>query len=212
MIRHRLGRGSAKPVLLLVVGLVALSGCAASPDDSVPAPSRHGELEAAPGWVEPGWMTQVRQDDEQYQTASIACYAEYGLTAVKSIGGGSVGFLDLADETGQVPPAVEAVLDEASADCNERVPLPEHHASTADDAAYARMIDLRECIVAYGYDVPEAPSAATWKDSSLSNIWNPYSAMFADGSSLPQAELRSLMAACPQSGPGYYVEAPIDEG
>ena len=157
-------------------------------------------------------MTQVRQQDEEFQSAMIACYAEFGLTGVRTIGGGGVGFLDLADDSGQIPPAVQGVLDEASAECNARVPLAEHRSAVANDEAYARLLDLRDCIIAYGYDVPEPPSAATWKDSPLSSIWNPYSAMFSGGNSLPQDELQSLMTACPQSGPGAYAEAPNDDG
>ena len=212
MMSSRLGRDAAKPAVVAAVILVLLSGCSGPVSEPEPEFTPGVELEAAPGWVEPGWMTQVRQDDEEFQSAMISCYAEFGLTGVRTIGGGGVGFLDLPSENGQLTPEIEAVLEEASAECNARVPLPEHQGAVADDEAYGRMLSLRDCIIAYGYDVPEAPSAETWKDTPVSGIWNPYSAMFSDGSSLPQDELRSLMAACPQSGPGNYAEAPTDGG
>lgn len=102
-------------------------------------------------------------------------------------------------------------MDAASEDCNVRVPLPDHRGqSSLDDAAYERLVDLRECLLAQGYDVPEPPSAEAWKDSSLESAWNPYEAMFGGpaGQQIPQDELRSLMVACPQSGPTYYAEVP----
>ncbi len=199
--RFRAGRHFR--ALAVVLGAVALTGCAAPGSGD----------QAAPGWDEPGWMAQVREQDEAYQSAMISCYAEYGLEAARSIGGGGVGFVNLADDSGQMPPGVADVLETASADCNARVPLPDHRASqTFDDASYQRLLELRACIAAHGYDVPEAPSAETWKDSEPSTAWNPYSAMFAGTSGTPisQDELRSLMAACPQSGPSYYIEAPTD--
>lgn len=157
-------------------------------------------------------MAQVRQQDDAYQAAMISCYAEYGLTAVRTIGGGSVGFVDLADDSGQMPPGVEAVVEKASADCNERVPAPEHRSSGLDHAAYQRMLDLRRCIVAHGYDVAEPPSEQTWQDADPGSAWNPYTAAFGGGSGeqVSQDELRSLMTACPQPGPSYYVVAPVD--
>lgn len=154
-------------------------------------------------------MAQVRQQDDAYAAAIESCYAEYGLEATRIIGG-AVGFVDLMDEDGQMPPGVEDVLEAAAEDCNSRVPLPEHRSSrTLDDALYQRVIESRECIVAHGYDVPEPPSAETWKDSDPNLAWTPYLAMFdGSGPTIPQDELRSLMDACPQSGPTFYAEVP----
>jgi hypothetical protein len=155
-------------------------------------------------------MAQVRQQDEAYASAMISCYAEYGLDATQIIGG-AVGFVDLADDNGQLPPGLEEVLETASEDCNARVPLPDHRGSrTLDDASYQRVLELRECIIAHGYEVPEAPSEDTWKDSAPYLAWNPYVAMFDGSPLMAQDELRSLMEACPQSGPNFYVEVPTD--
>ena len=162
-------------------------------------------------------MAQVRQQDEAFQSAMIACFAEYGLEATRQIGGGDVGIHFTSDDGSipEIPPGVQAIIDEAAEDCNARVPLPDHHASkTLDGAAYERMIDLRECIVAQGYDVPEPPSAEVWIDSGLMAAFNPYVATLMGPSAIrvPQDELRSLMEACPQSGPNYYSEASTGGG
>ncbi|ACZ30615.1 hypothetical protein Xcel_1587 [Xylanimonas cellulosilytica DSM 15894] len=158
-------------------------------------------------------MAQVRQADEEFQSAMIACYAEFGLESVRSIGGGTVGMVNLIDETGQVPAGVQARVDAAAAECNARVPLPEHQSWAFDGAAYQRMIELRECIVAHGFEVPEAPSEEAWKDSEPASAWNPYEAMLggARGASTTQDEVAALMTACPQPGPSYYSLAPTSD-
>lgn len=99
-------------------------------------------------------MAQVRQADEEFQAAMISCYAEFGLEGVRGIGGGTVLMANLADETGQISAGVQARVDAAAEECNARVPLPEHQAWAFDGAAYQRMIELRECIVARGFEVP----------------------------------------------------------
>lgn len=189
---------------VVALALLALAGCAASapPTDSAP----EALLEVAPGWSEPGWMAQVRQEDETFQRGQIACYAEYGLTATATMGG-SVGFVNLPTDA-----ATEKLLDDAAADCNARVPLPERKSLHAlDDAAYARMIEVRACIVAHGWELPEPPSAQTWKDASLEEAWNPYQVLIGPGAQkIAAAELFALADACPQPGPNYVVLAPTD--
>ena len=155
-------------------------------------------------------MAQVRQEDEAFQSAMIACYAEYGLEGVRLIGGGSVGFLDLPTD-----PATQQVAEAAAADCNERVPLPARRQGPKlfDDEHYQRMLDTRSCIVAHGFEVPEAPSAQTWKDSDVATAWNPYGVLFdgPSGQPISMHDLSALMDACPQSGPNYYTWAPVPD-
>lgn len=152
-------------------------------------------------------MAQVRQEAEEYQSGQIACYAGYGLTAVKTMIG-TVGFVDLPQD-----PATQALVDEASADCNARFPLPEFmNNRVLDDAAYQKMLDTRECIVAHGYSVPDPPSAETWKESSLETAFNPYNE-FINGSSqsaMTPVELFALADACPQAGPNFVALAPTN--
>ena len=155
-------------------------------------------------------MAQVRQQNEEFQSGQIACYAEYGLTAVRVMGGG-VGFVNLPPDE-----ATDALLDLASADCNVRVPLPGYKQDqTLTDAAYGRMLELRACIIAHGYGLPEAPSAETWKDSSpVYEAWNPYWALIGPDASvsLKQADLFALEEACPQPGPNFQALAPTGDG
>lgn len=132
--------------------------------------------------------------------------------AVRSVGGGNVGFLNLADESGQIPRSIEERLQAASADCNVRVPVPEYKSSVFGDAAYRRMIELLECIAAQGFETPDPPSLEAWLESgaNAASAWNPYTEMFAGStvSDTTQEERRRLMETCPQSLPSYYVEAP----
>jgi len=145
-------------------------------------------------------MAQVRQANEVYQSGQIACYAEYGLTAVKSMGGG-VGFWNVPDD-----PASQALLETASADCNARVPLSDYqNDKTLTAAAYGRMLDTRDCIIAHGYSVPEPPSLEVWMDSDpWYSAWNPYSKL--EGAyGMTQNDLDGLDQACPQAGPNFTV-------
>lgn len=151
-------------------------------------------------------MAQVRQENEEYQSGQIACYAEYGLTPVKATGG-EVLFAFGPDNPRPDDPAWETWFETAAADCNARVPLPEHSVDkTLDASAYERMLDTRACIIAHGYTVPEPPSLETWLDSDMSSAWNPYMYLIP-GKSFTQADLLALDQACPQSGPNFVASA-----
>ena len=151
-------------------------------------------------------MAQVRQQSEEYQSGQIACYAEFGLTAVRDLAGG-VGFVNLPQDA-----ATQALLDTASTECNARVPLPAFAQNeTLDDTAYQRMLDLRQCIVTHGYALPDAPSAERWKESDpWYSAWSPYSAFIGPDATtdLSDTDLFSLADACPQPGPNFLSRAP----
>ena len=186
-------------VCVATLGLVVASGCSSDGGD---------EFEAAPGWAAPGWMAQVRQQNEEFQNAMLACYAEHGLTAVRTMAGG-VMFVNVPQD-----PATLQVHDEAAEDCNARVPLPGHKLDeTLDDAAYQRMLDLRACIVAHGFEVSEPPSAQVWQDGrTVFDAWNPYAELINGPGSLDQATIFALEADCPQPGPNFIVLAPTGDG
>jgi hypothetical protein len=191
------------PAAVSLAVVLTVSGGCASADNGLQEETAAGQSPSA-GWTEPGWMAQVRQEDEIYQAGMMACYAEYGLSPVTSMGGG-VGFVNLPDDE-----ATSALMDKASADCNARIPLPSHTVNKAlDDAAYQKMLDTRACIVAHGYEVPDPPSAETWKDSPMFDAWNPY--QFLTSSAVPDSELFALDIACPQAGPNTYVRAPTGD-
>lgn len=184
-------------IAALIVGGWTLSGCAADDYES---------LESPVGWEEPGWMAQVRQQNEEYRSAMESCYSEHGLESTRAIGGSSIGFVNLPSD-----PATQELFEQASADCNARVPLPDNEQDQAlTDAAYGRMVDTRECIVAYGYEVPEPPTLETWKESDPWHVaWNPYEVLVGAGAiEITHDELRALNDACPQPGPNFHVQAP----
>ncbi len=155
-------------------------------------------------------MALVRQENEEFQSGQIACYAEYGLTPIRNTAGG-VGFIDLPRDEG-----TRALLDKASTECNSRVPPPEFKLKKSlDDEAYQKMLDLRQCIIAHGYPMPEAPSVEVWKDSELAYAWNPYSEFNGMGGrglgaqvQISDSDLSFLADACPQPGPNYYIRVP----
>lgn len=187
---------------LALVGLGALTACAVTDDG----------LEPAEGWTEPGWMAKARQQEDAYAQGMISCYAEYGLEATRILGG-AVVILSETDNGEDLSDGSDERLDLAATDCNSRIAVPDHRATkTLDDASYQRVLEVRECILAHGHDAPEPPSLQTWKDSSPMSAWNPYVEMFGgpDGASITQKELRSLLTACPQSGPTFYTEVPDD--
>jgi len=79
------------------------------------------------------------------------------------------------------------------------------------DTAYGRMIDTRDCIVAHGFEVPEPPSAETWKDSDWQSAWNPYDDLVVGQNALAQDKLFALAQACPQPGPNFQILAPTSD-
>lgn len=187
---------------LALVGLGALTACAVTDDG----------LEPAEGWTEPGWMAKARQQEDAYAQGMISCYAEYGLEATRILGG-AVVILSETDNGEDLSDGSDERLDLAATDCNSRISVPDHRTTkTLDDASYQRVLEVRECIVAHGHEAPEPPSLQTWKDSSPMSAWNPYVEMFGgpDGASITQEDLRSLLTACPQSGPTFYTEVPDD--
>lgn len=150
-------------------------------------------------------MAQVRQQAEEYQSGLIACFNEHGLEPIRHMAGG-VGFVNFPQDAASL-----ALLDEVSAVCNSRVPLPEFAQSeTLDDAAYQRMLDLRQCIVAHGYEIPAPPSAEVWKESSpWYDAWNPYEVLTGPGAiKISETDLYALAEVCPQPGPNFISVAP----
>ena len=187
------------------VGLaLALSGCVSSTSNPP----------VAEGWDEPGWMATIRQENEEFQQAMLSCYSEYGLHADTAIAG-SVGFFDNSDASGNIAPDVQELRDRAAVDCNARVPLPAHKLTNSlTPDAYHRMLDVRACLTAHGYEVAEPPSEQTWIDTSPQyDAWNPYEAAFGgpNGTKISASQLDALDAACPQSGPNYFVLVSFDD-
>jgi len=190
-------------LLALVLALGALTGCTAS--DPGPEPPE--------GWTEPGWMAEVRQAEEEYVEATLACYREHGVEGTR-IPGAGVGFLNKTDEHGQLPPGLEERQRHAGDECNERVAEPAHwaQADRVDEAAYGRLLDIVTCIEAHGHEAPEPPSFDSWRDAR--GRWNPFQEMFggAGAQAVEPKERARLLDACPQHIPqGYYEVVPLDD-
>jgi len=184
----------------LALGCLFLVGCTATQNQ--PVATQGGPTVSTPTvnptWVEPGWMAQVRQENEEYQAGQIACYAEYGFTAVATMAGG-VGEWNVPTD-----PGTQALLQAAADDCNARFPPPAYQDDkTLTAAAYGKMLDTRNCIIAHGYTVPEPPSQETWMDSDVNSAWNPYTYVNPVSTDAGQDALDALVQACPQPGPNY---------
>jgi hypothetical protein len=163
-------------------------------------------------WEEPGWMAQARQENEEYAQAILSCLAEFGVEGSVAIGGGGVSANFATDDKGQPLPGALEIASSAVDECDARVPLPPLWVAPADEADYQRMLDVRDCLIAQGLDVPEAPSAETWIEqrSDKETIeWSPYTEIFGDNTSpyyisLSDNEFEHISVACPQNGNGGY--------
>ena len=163
-----------------------------------------GQVHAAADWEEPGWMAAARQSVEEYQTAMLSCLEEHGVQGRASFGS-EVAVAGAADEHGVPITGSRAVMEAAGIACYERVPRPEHWSAPVDTGAYDRMLDVRSCLVAHGIDVPEAPAREVWLEHA--HRWNPWMTVFDRTPRLTDAELHTLMAACPQDGGSAMVTA-----
>ncbi len=173
---------------LACMALLGAAGCAV--DD---------HASAAPEWVEPGWMARARQDVEEYQTAMAACLEDHGVFAHVSVGGPVL--------PGVTRPQADAeaadfdIEGDAQLACMEVVPEPSHWVDLPTSDDYARMLEVRACIVAHGHELPEPPSVEVWLESQFP--WNPWEVLTGQGGGLsPDADVSALMQACPQSGAG----------
>lgn len=183
-------------VVMALSPVAGLTGCSDSP-------------QPVGAYVEPGWMAQVRQDVERYTSEMLACLDEFGVTGTVAIGG-RVLTGGITDDKGNLPPGVRELQDKASAECNARVEPPSAWVAPADAAAYARMLDVRACLIAQGRELPEAPSEEAWIEQAATGLpWNPYQVLVdPEAPRIPDTELAALMQTCPQSGPGQVVYVP----
>ncbi|MCL1899092.1 MAG: hypothetical protein FWG11_00970, partial [Promicromonosporaceae bacterium] len=135
---------------MTLVTTVLLTGC------------RDGAVDDGAGftWQEPAWVAQFRQDQEEFQLAQIACWAEFGFDKVNDPAGGVM----LADFDAEQPPGWFELFESAGFECLERtkhlawaLPLP------FDEEAYQRVLDTRDCLLAHGHHVSEPPTFEVWR-------------------------------------------------
>ena len=187
----------------LALGLLfSISGCAGG----------EAEVDVSSLWVEPGWMAQARQAEEERVTAMVSCLEGFGVNAEPSLWGGEVSIvLEHIDEHGNLPPGAAELASLAFAECNARVPLPQLWLDWGqpDEAAYQRVLDVRDCLATQGIETPSPPSFEVWREQEFP--WGPYNYLFEGERMFSDDELLALFAACPQSGHGRHVLWTDDE-
>lgn len=193
------GRAASTALVFCAAVALGLSGCSEAP------------VSSAEAYVEPGWMAQMRQEIEQYQSEMLGCLDEFGVKGIVTIGG-RVLTGGITDDEGDLPPGVAELNETAATECNARVKEPSLWVAPVDAAAYARMLDVRACLVAQGHEIPEAPSEESWIEQASSDVpWNPYLVLTEPGATtISDEDLAALMEACPQSGQGMYLSAPAE--
>ena len=145
-------------------------------------------------WAEPGWMAQVRQEMEEYQIGQLACFAEHGMQGAVTSSGLVIRCVSENEDDSRTQ--LEhgwAVIRE----CDERFPIPSIWVSR-DEAAYERLLDVRECIIVHGADVSEPPSLQTWLEMDYP-VWNPFDYVLDSGGSM---DIHYLLRNCPQGSFG----------
>jgi len=147
-------------------------------------------------WEEPAWMTTIRLDREDRVTAFQSCLAEFGLEADDDLLGG-VSVLTPVPE----PPGWTDLLFEAFDQCTERIGFLEWDTLPHDEDAYQRLLDVRDCLIAHGHEVSEAPSFEVWREDVL--IWVPHGEILdqhpGTGDETSEELWQRMNAECPQS-------------
>lgn len=172
---------------------LAVAGCAAQ------------QASLSTEYREPGWMAQARQEVEEYQAARLTCLAEHGVEGSRTVGG-SVAVAGSPDENGNLPPGVQE-LNQAALEACQDVEPPASWFEPPEDA-YLQMLDVRECLMSAGYQIPEPPSEAVWLEQVTAGqqAWSPYLGFNNPGVdwsiSVSFEEVELLMDTCPQSGYG----------
>lgn len=172
-------------VALLSVAFILLASACSQPQEEI-QPS---------GWVEPGWMATHRMQIEEYTAGMIDCLNERGISGIVAVGGsvligGNVGVHDL-------PGMQEAAL-AAESECNILVGRPAAWNLERNELLYSQLLDLNACLANQGVEISEPPTFETWRDQGTQwTAWNPYTELI---DRIPVAELRVLMAICPQVG------------
>ena len=167
-----------------VVSLL-LAGCAADVTAS----------NSGTGWVEPAWMSQMRQEQEIFERSMTSCFDQHGVESRIALGGG-VTTPGPVDDSAEVLSHLYAVWME----CHEQIGLPSMWLMAPDEEAYSMMLDVRECIMYFGFEVDEPPAFAVWAEQV--HPWNPMASLIH---TLPTEELAPVMDTCLQVGPGRII-------
>lgn len=149
-------------------------------------------------------MTQRRQEDGERNASMQDCLARDGWDT-QILRDGSfrpVGNSVLSEEQ-------TTAYHEALGKCYNKV-IDEYGKPLEDEktwrAEYARMLDTRRCLSAYGYETPEPPSEDAWVARGLDDkpVYNPFAEVMDDLSEglveMDSEEYYDLAEACVQAG------------
>jgi len=152
-----------------------------------------GSQEPTVEWIEPSWFAVARQENEQYRISMESCLHSFGFETITSVAGIPTILI-----SNPIPPGVSELANEALQECAEQAPDRSLRTATRlDEAAYSRMLDERNCVIAHGFQIPEPPSFESWRETST-----PWTAFGYLGARPGRDALLKLNHACPQSAPG----------
>lgn len=183
-----------KSVVPGVAFLMLLAGCSSEPHDA----------RSASTYVAPAWMAEYRQQVEAYQVEMSNCIREMGaMPSAAPLGG--VYSLAITEEDGVVPPEVEALMDESQRVCQDRIPGPSVLDPDVTRETYQMVLDVRECVLAQGYLVEDAPSWEKWEQTINSGTfgWTPYREL-SDKEQISSEDLSDLINICHQAPHARY--------
>ncbi|MDR0481865.1 MAG: hypothetical protein LBH13_01690 [Cellulomonadaceae bacterium] len=152
-------------------------------------------------------MARARQESEEYDRQWEACLSEFGVESVTMVGGG-VAMNIATDDDGNQLPGQEELVHVASEACEDRIERPASLDGTNTPEAYAKTLEVRACVIAHGFELPEPPSQEVWIEHDES-AWNPFTVLM-DPTITPtdqqptREQLEELTVTCPQApGPRY---------
>lgn len=178
---------------MIVVSLAAAGCSGTEPETAVPV-----------AYTEPGWMADVRIQNEEYGRAGAACLRAEGVEPSAENEFGVIYRGDPNNPDAPIPAEIQAAYDAAVAICSEQVPAPAF-AANSPEVEYDRNLDVRACLIDQGYSMPEAPSREVWVEQfTAGEPWNPYYNGFADdieapGHHVTPGEMNRLQALCTPS-------------
>ena len=173
-----------------VVVLTVMSSCSGGAGD-------HGGAVSRPTseWTAPAWMAEAKDADETLGSKIASCMANEGWIEERTLSGSYRATLPSPDD-GPRYRADRRTCESVVRDVMEISP------KTHDDAffqtMYARALDTRDCLVAHGVVVSEAPSQDAWIEdlkSGSTDVWAPFNDVTGS-----KNEFYELFDICPQAG------------
>ncbi len=196
---HRVGHGRrlSSRVHLLLLTAVALTACAEGPSI---APTMSTEAALGNSFLPPdrAVVAALYETQRDHYTGAermmvlAVCLENEGFAA--AVRGNAIQV--------RVPEEQEAAFEDARANCSAEVDarFPEPEPPTPE-VEYRFNLELAECLRAEGYEISQAPSFETWRDSiGNARVWHPYNDVAP--LNLSQTEWDRLNMVCPQYGVG----------